>query len=342
MTKPPPLAAVRAFEAVGRTGSVKQAAVELGVTSGAITQHVHALEAHLKRRLVQRSGRGIELTVWGRLYLPRLVSGFEELRKAELEVERAGQSSRLVISTYPSLATKWLCPLMFAWKKQYPEACAMIAGVHPEPRLDDDEADFRISYGNRHRHHSRYVRLFTDRVIVVASPSLIKRVGRMKHPHQLLNQQLLWVDWGNEYLALPSWPDWFAAAGAPVAGIPAAGEGSPRAPVATEGSPRASVAGAGSLRASAAHLHRDLVFSLPSASVDAALEGLGFALAQYSLAASALALGTLVQVLPLELPLPEAHFLAWSSAALDKPLGSAFHSWLINEARRFDVSHVQR
>jgi LysR family glycine cleavage system transcriptional activator len=138
MRKMSPLAAVRAFEAVGRTGSVKQAALELGVTPGAITQHVHSLETHLKRRLVQRSGRGIELTVWGRLYLPRLVSGFEELRKAELEVERAGQTSRLVISTYPSLATKWLCPLMFAWKKQYPEACAMIAGVHPEPRMDDD------------------------------------------------------------------------------------------------------------------------------------------------------------------------------------------------------------
>jgi LysR family glycine cleavage system transcriptional activator len=317
MPKTSPLAAVRAFEAVGRTGSVRQAALELGVTSGAITQHVHSLEAHLKRRLVQRSGRGIELTVWGRLYLPRLVSGFEELRKAELEVERAGQTSRLVISTYPSLATKWLCPLMFAWKKQHPEACAMIAGVHPEPRMDDDEADFRISYGNRHRHHARHMHLFTDRVMVVASPALVKRVGRMKHPTQLLHQPLLWVDWGNEYLALPSWPDWFEAAGVPAAGVPAAG--------------------ASAATVSPANLRRDLVFSLPSASVDAALEGYGFALAQYSLAASALALGTLVQVLPFELPLPEAHFLAWSSAALDKPLGGAFHSWLINEARRFDV-----
>jgi LysR family glycine cleavage system transcriptional activator len=307
MPKPSPLSAVRAFEAVGRTGSVKQAAVELGVTSGAITQHVHALETHLKRRLVQRSGRGIELTVWGRLYLPRLVSGFEELRKAELEVERAGQTSRLVISTYPSLATKWLAPLMFAWKRQHPAGCAMIAGVHPEPRLDDDEADFRISYGNRHHHHARHMRLFTDRVIVVASPTLIKRVGRMKHPRDLLIQHLLWVDWGNEYLALPSWQEWFDAAGV-----------------------------------STTHLDRDLVFSLPSAVVDAALEGFGFALAQHSLAASALALGTLVQILPLELPLPEAHFLAWSSAALDKPLGSAFHSWLINETRRFDLRHVPK
>jgi hypothetical protein len=47
-------------------------------------------------------------------------------------------------------------------------------------------------------------------------------------------------------------------------------------------------------------------------------------------------------VLPLELPLPEAHFLAWSGAALDKPLGAAFHSWLISEAHRFDVSPVTR
>lgn len=302
MSKQPPLAAVRAFEAVGRTGSVKRAADELGVTPGAITQHVHALESHLKRRLVQRSGRGIELTVWGRLYLPRLVAGFEELRKAEEVIERAAHSSRLVISTYPSLATKWLGPLMFAWKGKYPDACAMITGVHPEPDLDDGEADFRVSYGNRHRHHARHVRLFTDRVMVVASPALVKRVGGLKHPGELKNQQLLWVDWGHEYLALPSWPEWFAAAGV-----------------------------------SATRLRPDLVFSFPSASVDAALESLGFALAQYSLVASALARGTLVQVLPLELPLPEAHFLAWSGAALDKPLGAAFHSWLISEAHRFDV-----
>jgi LysR family transcriptional regulator, glycine cleavage system transcriptional activator len=307
MTKSPPLAAIRAFEAVGRTGSVKRAAAELGVTSGAITQHVHSLESHLKRRLVQRNGRGIELTVWGRLYLPRLVSGFEELRKAEEDIERAGQTSHLIISTYPSLATKWLSTLVFAWKKKNSGARATIVGVHPEPRLDEAEADFRISYGNRHRHHARYLRLFTDRVMVVASPELLKRVGRLKHPSQLLKQQLLWVEWSNEYLALPSWPDWFAAAGV-----------------------------------EDADLRPDLIFSLPGASVDAAVEGQGFALAQYSLAASALALGMLVQVFPLELPLSEAHFLAWSSTALEKPHGAAFHSWLIGESRRFDRIQTKR
>jgi LPS sulfotransferase NodH len=60
---------------------------------------------------------------------------------------------------------------------------------------------------------------------------------------------LLWVEWGNEYVALPSWRDWFAATGV-----------------------------------DAAKLNRDLVFSLPSAAVDAAVESQGFALVQHSLA----------------------------------------------------------
>jgi LysR family transcriptional regulator, glycine cleavage system transcriptional activator len=301
MNRLPPLAAMRAFEAVGRTGSVREAAEELGVSSGAITQHVHALETHLGIRLVQRNGRGIELTAQGRLYLPHLTAGFAELRTAHDQLEISKRSSHLLISTYPSLATKWLGPLMFAWKKQHPTASATISGVHPEPALEAGEADFRISYGNRHRFHSRYTYLFTDRLIVVASPALLARAGPLCHPRDLLTWPLLWVDWGSEYLVPPTWDEWFANAGVEVH-----------------------------------KLRRDLVFSFPAAAVDAAIEAQGFALAQHSVVASALALGTLVHVLPPELPLPEAHFLAWSGTALEKPMGAAFHSWILNEAKRFD------
>jgi LysR family glycine cleavage system transcriptional activator len=306
MNKLPPLLAMRAFEAVGRTGSVREAAEELGVSSGAITQHVHALETHLKIRLVQRNGRGIELTARGRVYLPHLTKGFAELRTAHDQLESSKRSGHLLISTYPSLATKWLAPLMFAWKKHHPDAAATISGVHPEPALDAGEADFRISYGNRQRFHSRFTHLFTDRLVVVASPALLERTGSPAGPSDLLRSPLLWVDWGSEYLTPPTWNDWFARAGV-----------------------------------SASELRRDLVFSFPAAAVDAAIEAQGFALAQYSVVASALAHGTLVHVMPPELPLPESHFLAWSGAALEKPLGTAFHSWIINEARRFDCAQIR-
>ena len=95
-------------------------------------------------------------------------------------------------------------------------------------------------------------------------------------------------------------------------------------------------------------LPRDLVFSFPAAAVDAAIEAQGFALAQYSVVASALALGTLVHVMPPELPLPEAHFLAWSGGGpreasgcgvsfVDHQRGEAIRSAALNRER--DLHH---
>ncbi len=86
------------------------------------------------------------------------------------------------------------------------------------------------------------------------------------------------------------------------------------------------------------HLQCNLTFSLSSAAVDAAIEGRGFALAQYSMASTALSNGALVKIFPRTLPLPEAYFLAWNGSAIDKPLAAAFHAWLLAEARRFDNS----
>ena len=115
--KSPPLAAIRAFEAVGRTGSVNLAATELGVTSGAITQHVHTLEKYVGRRLVERSGRGIDLTVWGKLYLPRLTARIHGDSPRRWTIWNAATTPITWSSApIPSLATKWLGPLMFHWK----------------------------------------------------------------------------------------------------------------------------------------------------------------------------------------------------------------------------------
>ena len=299
MIKLPSLRGIQAFESVGRTGSVTAAAAELGVSPGAVTQQIQALEKHLKFRLFQRRGRGVELTPWGTLYLQRVSAGMQQLRKAKEDVERAQRSNHLVVSALPSLAIGLLGPMMFKWKLLHPQINILIDGKDPEPSLDEGEADFRISYGNRHRQHARYSNLFTDHVMTVASPALLATGKRTTNPRDLLNFPLIWVDWGPEYLPPPTWRDWFAAVGV-----------------------------------TQDELRCDLTFSLPTGAIYAAIEGRGIALAQHSMAASAIATGALVQVLPTELPLPEAHFMAWNRSALEKPFGAAFHDWLISAARR--------
>ena len=301
MASVPPLRAVQVFEAVGRCGTVTAAADELGVSPGAVTQQIHALERYLGARLVQRSGRGIELTRWGTLYLPFATAAMEQLRKGVGELGRARRSNHLAVSAFPSITNRWLGPLLLEWKKISPGSSIRIEGSESEPRFEENEADFRISYGARARCHQRYRHLFTDYLFPVGSPALLAGHGPAKHPADLLNFPLLWVDWGPEHVAPPTWRDWLMACGVSSDHVPCA-----------------------------------LTYSLSSAALDAAAEGRGLMLAQHSMVSRDLATGALVRLFDRCLPLPQSYFLAWSGTALDKPQGAAFLSWLIGEAKHFD------
>ena len=68
-----PLAALRALEAVGRLGHLAGAADELGVTSGAVSQHLRKVEAQLGRAVFERSARGLRPTSVGVRLLPALL-----------------------------------------------------------------------------------------------------------------------------------------------------------------------------------------------------------------------------------------------------------------------------
>jgi LysR family transcriptional regulator, glycine cleavage system transcriptional activator len=300
MRRLPPLRAIHVFEAVGRCGSVTAAAGELGVSPGAVTQQVHLLERALKLRLVQRSGRGIELTSWGKSYLPRVTAAFELLQRAGCDIDSARQSEHLAVSALPSVANRWLGPLLFKWKEQYPTASIYLEGADNEPRLVDSEADFRISYGSRSRMYLHYLELFTDYVIPVGSPTLLQRRPFPAQPGDLLRFPLLGIDWGPEHGAPPSWRDWFTAFGV-----------------------------------SSNTLRCDVTFSLSSAALDAATEGRGLVLAQHSMVANALSSGHLVRLSERSLPLLQPYFLAWNESAIDKPIGAAFRSWLVSESKRF-------
>jgi len=301
VTTLPPLRAVQAFEAVGRCGSIKGAAAELGVSSGAVTQQIHILERFLGIRVVERGGRGVQLTTWGILYLPFVQNSFEQLRSGARKVERALHSNRLSISALPSVANRWLGPLLFDWKNQHEHVHLVLEGVDPEPRLEEGEADFRISYGARQRFHQRSARLFTDHVLPVGSPRLLPP-GGLSRPQQILEFPLLWIDWGPEFNAIPSWSDWLVSAG-------------------VKCDPRC-----------------ELTFSLSSAAIDAAIQGRGLVLAQHSMVRSELASGSLVRIFQHSLPMPEPYFLAWNRSATDKPLAVAFQSWLLTEGHQLDVS----
>ena len=67
--KLPPLVMLRAFEAAGRTGSMRRAAEDIGVSHTVISRHVKNLEYWIGRKLVRSGPRGVELTTEGEVLL---------------------------------------------------------------------------------------------------------------------------------------------------------------------------------------------------------------------------------------------------------------------------------
>lgn len=115
----PPLNALRAFEAAARQLNFRLAADELGVTQGAVAQHVRALEADLGLKLFVRQARGLALTDHGRSYATQLRRAFDLIRDATTAMR--GGPSRLTISVTPTFAAKWLITRLPAFTAEHPQ-----------------------------------------------------------------------------------------------------------------------------------------------------------------------------------------------------------------------------
>lgn len=115
----PSLNALRAFEAVARTGRVTLAAEELRVTHSAVSRQVKALEQSLGVRLFAGSKNRLELTDAGRELLPALTEAFDQIAGAVRRV-RAGAED-LHIAVNASLSVKWLIPRLGRFQAAHPE-----------------------------------------------------------------------------------------------------------------------------------------------------------------------------------------------------------------------------
>lgn len=114
----PSLNGLRAFEAMGRTGSATRAAQELNVTHSAVSRQVKALEAALGVRLFEGPKHGLRLTEQGRTLLAGLTEGFDKLAAA---VGRIRERRELRLAVHPSLAVKWLVPRLADLEARHPE-----------------------------------------------------------------------------------------------------------------------------------------------------------------------------------------------------------------------------
>ena len=106
----PPLNALRAFEAAARLSSVSQAAEQLNVTHGAVSRQLKVLEEHLGVSLFVKEGRGLKLTEAGVRLRDASSEAFDRLRNVCTELTQSHIDSPFVLGCSRSLLVRWFIP----------------------------------------------------------------------------------------------------------------------------------------------------------------------------------------------------------------------------------------
>lgn len=130
-----PLSALRAFEAAARTGAFTLAAAELGVTPGAVTAHVKALEDQLGATLFVRQAKGVRLTALGAAVAGGFTEAFDALARAEAQLRALAAPQEVQIATLPAIAQLWLSPRLPALRAAAPEISVSITALEAPPNL---------------------------------------------------------------------------------------------------------------------------------------------------------------------------------------------------------------
>ena len=204
------LNALKAFEASARLESFTQAAAELCVTQGAVSQQVRALEEELGVRLFQREGRRLSLTEAGRAYLEVVRDSFDRLAAGTARLLQRQSSGLLSITTSPNFAAKWLVHRLGRFSELHPDIELRIsAGIHHVDFARED-VDLAIRHGEGSWPGLDAVRLCEEEIFPVCSPLLVKGKGALRKPADVARHPLLH---SNDHGAWKRWLDRFGDKG---------------------------------------------------------------------------------------------------------------------------------
>jgi LysR family glycine cleavage system transcriptional activator len=205
---------------------------------------------------------------------------------------KSARGSTLVISVLNSFLQRWLLPRLPALRDVHPKIDLQIRASTAMADFARDDVHVAIRFGRGGWPRVHAERLMDEWVVAVCSPKLLKRHGRLRGPGDTRDYPLL-------HSSSEPWEIWLTGKD----------EGKELWPV-TGGT----------------------VFDDSVAVVDAAEQGQGLALVRWSLAADAIARGSVVLAHRQALQFASSYYFVCPASYLTVPKVTAFREWLIRVA----------
>ncbi|WP_299851151.1 LysR substrate-binding domain-containing protein [uncultured Roseovarius sp.] len=192
------------FHVVARTGAMQDAAHELGVTPGAISQRIRAVEERHGLRLFDRSKHGITLTAAGLALQSDVGAAFSKIEAAHHE-HFATNRDTVRISASATFAQSMLVSSVGRFSQKYPKFRVSVETADRLVDLKSEPIDLAIRHGLGKYPGLRAEWLCAPELVLVASPTLLEKHGSLTRPADCLCYRLLPDATGKD------WSIWFEA-----------------------------------------------------------------------------------------------------------------------------------
>lgn len=263
------------------------------MTQSAISHQIKLLEDLWGLRLFERKGQRLAVTRPGQDLARVTREFFDRIGEVLDSVHASHAREPLRLDTLQSFAVKWLVPRLGRFHATHPAIDLWISTHDHVVNFDYNEVDIAIHLGNGNFPGLHATLLLEEEVFPVCTPEFLEGAGRPRSPAALLDYPLL-LRLGEP--AHTNWKEWFEAAGV-----------------------------------RNAKLNDGLRFPDTNMALEAALKGLGVALARTAHVVDELAAGQLVRLFQVRCPSNVAYYLLCPSGQQDQPSIVAFRKWIAEE-----------
>jgi len=295
------------FSCAARHLSFTRCAEELHITPGAVSQQIRQLEERLGFRLFLRRARGVELSAEGQRLAQTVSEAYGNI-DAELRRLDAGEiRGTLRLRSIPSFLAKWLTPRLPRLQQRYPDIQLRLVAEDSSQALREGDFDLAIDLNDGSYPGMHSTPLLDEQIFPVCSPALLRGRPPLHGPSDLAHYPLLHdiTAWrgSSEYAEWEFYLEGIGAAGLDV--------------------------------------RRGHTFNRNHLTIEAAIAGIGVAIARRTLLNDELERGTLIVPFGLPIANHKRYVLHYPPGGLTHPGARAVHDWLVEEADSFRALHAR-
>jgi LysR family glycine cleavage system transcriptional activator len=282
----------------------------LGVTPGAASLQIRALEEYLSRPLFRRNGRVVELTTEGAVLLPRVQQALGDIESALAAARGDRSGGPLRVTTLASFLQNWLLPRLPRLHAEHPRIDLQVHTSEIMLDLVRDDQHAAIRLGTGEWPGVTVEKLLDEWLVPVCTPALFAKHGALKRREDIARYPLV-------HSTSEPWTAWLLAR-------------SERAKYSEPGGMSCKV-----IVDDYTSPFTGTRFDDSAAVVRLALQGNGLAFARWSLAGDDIAAGRLVVACEKPLSFFRSYWLLHTKHGAQHPAFAQFRSWLMGEMAKF-------